>query len=295
MEKTAYKIHLSHNLEEFRPNRSGRYGSRRTESREEDLLRKFTTYTKFMDNKRRKSTIEPKKHDAKINDLSWIEQLTTTRTNFTITAKNKTQHPFELPNTSISSSFTRYMKCHPKIALITGNSATLTFPTKKAKIAISNLNPTKRKLIDYKNLLVNRDGLTTTKGLKKVSFLGLYNKYPFQSLVEVLRERKIHGVFIENINNSFEEHRPSPSSENYENGMHKILPVRKTLENRRTISEMYKTNNLIFHRQKKIAEYCDLSHLFAKNEDKQFSEFYQRDNNAFIRCNGKESMFLKVK
>ena len=117
------------------------------------------------------------------------------------------------------------------------------------------------------------------------------NEYPFQTLVDSFKYMKPHGSYIENSDQSWKERKRSTFNDtavNYESKMTTMLgknPLNGTVYGK-SITKMYRENTFIFHRQKRIAEYSDLSHIFAHNKDKKFEGTIKKSPQVFRRAEG---------
>ena len=131
--------------------------------------------------------------------------------------------------------------------------------------------------------------LSSIKAKKRITRPYTSNKRQFQCLIEDCRAKKVYGKYIENIEQSWKEHKSLLGTENYESKMSIILgknPVKGTIYGK-SLTKIYKENPLIFHRQKRITEYSDRAHSYSINKDTKFEAVMKNSPEVFRRTNGK--------
>lgn len=97
--------------------------------------------------------------------------------------------------------------------------------------------------------------------------------------METISEQKRHGKHIENIDLCWSEHKnckpkSNSSIENYESKITYVLgksPVGKASCGKNA-SDFFKQDDLVFHKQKRLSEYCDLVNLYSPNVDKKYRQ-----------------------
>ena len=130
----------------------------------------------------------------------------------------------------------------------------------------------------------------STKYLKS-NPLKILNKYPYQEVIEYIKQQKQYGQSSENIQNSWNEcegPKHEVAAENFESKISLLLgkyPIRKSCSGE-NLNKIYLKNKLIFYRKKRIAEYSDLSQPLAANHNKMYQSKLSINPTLFRRING---------